>query len=879
MRPLYMGTGKVLEIPNNSRSINVNIQLGIVSETGFAKNQLFVLECKEAVLATSMTYTANGRNPLSVTDSRGNTIRYEYDGKERMLKRTIDASGNTTEYEYDNNTDQMLQIIKTINGEKQVLVEYAYDKDRLKSTKHNGFLYEQIYDAFGNETIIRVAGCDQQRISYHAHNGLVDMITYADGTKMQNVYDQDEQIVEQNIILQDGTTQKLYSAEYDNYGNMEEYQDHCNSISYHYQYDLIGRLLGIETSNGFVNRVSYDNKNRLSSLIYKVKGVGNKIEIVYGDVDMQELPGLSYCVSINNERKLEYAYDGLARINRVKTNLSDAKSIEREYEFEAGKGLGHTTCLPACVRDNGHAIWYTYDANGNIKKISEEVDNIQQLMAAYYYDELNQLIRENNKWEDKTILYAYDMYGNILERTAYAYTENPIASDSGVIQRDVYTYREDGWKDQLLAYNNETISYNSMGNPLNYRGMSMEWENGKQLAKVTKPLLNMEFHYDIDGNRVSKKINDRIIAYYLNKNMILAQEDTNGERLDFLYDDNGNVFAFQYKDKYYYYQRNIQKDVIGILNSEGMQVVTYKYNSWGKVLNIAGTAADTLGIINPFRYRGYYYDQETQLYYLQSRYYDPETGRFVNADQYVSTEQGTLGNNMYTYAQNDPINKEDPSGQIVQCIILGAFIGTVLGAAISGGMSAAEASIEGKDPREAFKNGLISGAIVGGITGALVPLGLSVTGSIFIGAATSAGINIAMQSIQNKNGKIDWDEVVIAGVKGSVTGGLGAVGSGCFTAAESLLVLATGGTVTSLGVETVSLGVKAVVQNVASNKAKTKNKTSNSRFKTQRYNLPQISIRKIRRPVNRVRIPVIIYRRRPFKSASYFFLKMSWRFM
>ena len=78
----------------------------------------------------------------------------------------------------------------------------------------------------------------------------------------------------------------------------------------------------------------------------------------------------------------------------------------------------------------------------------------------------------------------------------------------------------------------------------------------------------------------------------------------------------------------YFYVRNAQNDVIALIDGEGNTVVEYTYDSWGKVLGITGSLADTVGVQNPFRYRGYYYDSETGMYYLKSRYYDPGSGDF-----------------------------------------------------------------------------------------------------------------------------------------------------------------------------------------------------------------------------------------------------------
>ena len=120
--------------------------------------------------------------------------------------------------------------------------------------------------------------------------------------------------------------------------------------------------------------------------------------------------------------------------------------------------------------------------------------------------------------------------------------------------------------------------------------------------------------------------------------------------------------AVDYNGATYYYATNLQGDIVAILNSAGAKVVTYTYDAWGNILSIGGTLANTLGVHNPLRYRGYVYDTEIGLYYLQSRYYDPELGRFINADALVATGQGLLGNNMFAYCGNNPVNCADPSG-------------------------------------------------------------------------------------------------------------------------------------------------------------------------------------------------------------------------
>ena len=117
------------------------------------------------------------------------------------------------------------------------------------------------------------------------------------------------------------------------------------------------------------------------------------------------------------------------------------------------------------------------------------------------------------------------------------------------------------------------------------------------------------------------------------------------------YTYNGTIVS----ENYYLLVSNIQGDIIGIYDSNGTRVVTYVYDAWGRILSTTGTGANTIGVYNPFRYRGYYYDTETSLYYLNSRYYDPNVGRFLNADGSVNANGDLLGFNMFAYCGNNPV--------------------------------------------------------------------------------------------------------------------------------------------------------------------------------------------------------------------------------
>jgi RHS repeat-associated protein len=112
----------------------------------------------------------------------------------------------------------------------------------------------------------------------------------------------------------------------------------------------------------------------------------------------------------------------------------------------------------------------------------------------------------------------------------------------------------------------------------------------------------------------------------------------------------------------YYYIRNVQSDIIGLFDKTGTQIVSYTYDTWGKLISTTGSLASTVGVKNPYLYRGYRYDTETGLYYLQSRYYNPEWGRFINADGIIGQTGQLLGHNLFAYCGNNPINNQDKSG-------------------------------------------------------------------------------------------------------------------------------------------------------------------------------------------------------------------------
>ena len=205
-----------------------------------------------------------------------------------------------------------------------------------------------------------------------------------------------------------------------------------------------------------------------------------------------------------------------------------------------------------------------------------------------------------------------------------------------------------------------------------------------------------EFSYDANGLRTQRTDYNHYNYYYGAYEHYEYQYDSSG-RLIYM-DHMGDTMYFSYDPvtgfpqtmiRYgmvFYYVTNSRGDVMAILDDSGNYCAVYEYDAWGNVLYASDCNDWIIAEYNPLLYRGYIYDWETGLYYLQSRYYDPEIGRFINADGLVSTGQGLTGNNMCAYCGNNPIIYSDPYGLWTMGFNIGGNITFGVGASVSIGI-------------------------------------------------------------------------------------------------------------------------------------------------------------------------------------------------
>ena len=198
--------------------------------------------------------------------------------------------------------------------------------------------------------------------------------------------------------------------------------------------------------------------------------------------------------------------------------------------------------------------------------------------------------------------------------------------------------------------------------------MVMTWQNGRQLKSIkVDDTTTLEFTYDINGQRQSKveKKNGAAVhttKYYYDGTKLVG-ENKDGTIVWYDYDENGTPVGMRLNGEDYVFRRNLQGDITGIFDSTGTLVVEYTYsNSWGFGITVSGSKAAEIGACNSLRYRGYYYDSESGLYYLNTRYYDPSICRFVNADELLN-QTDMQGFNLYSYCFNNPVVYVDPDGK------------------------------------------------------------------------------------------------------------------------------------------------------------------------------------------------------------------------
>ena len=368
-------------------------------------------------------------------------------------------------------------------------------------------------------------------------------------------------------------------------------------------------------------------------------------------------------------------------------------------------------------------------------------------------------MRENNQAAGKTWTYAYDSGGNILSKTEYAYTTGSLGT---AVRTIPYGYDDATWSDLLTNIGGQSLTADEIGNLLSDGTWAYTWQHSRQLAGMSKAGTSIAYGYDSDGRHITKTVNDTTYNYhYLSDQLVELTWGSN--KLHFTYDSVGPA-SVNYNGTIYNYIKNAQGDVVGLVDFNGTKVVEYIYDAWGNHLSTFGTMASTLGKYNPLRYRGYVYDTETGLYYLQSRYYNPTWGRFINADDISvlseSTDKATWDKNLFAYCDNNPVNRADDNGEYWHFIV---------GAVVGGFMGAATAFASGETDLISVLSATIAGAVGGALAASGAGRLIQAAGSAVI-SMTSNVIGQINEAQSDINKRFDVVDMLVDGAVGFATG-------------------------------------------------------------------------------------------------------------
>lgn len=477
--------------------------------------------------------------------------------------------------------------------------------------------------------------------------------------------------------------------------------------SYKTTYPLYGQIEMIAT------RAAYCEASTLSSLVNELKGLTKVSE--FDEFGMLKKVDIHECGNSILSNTYEY-----------KKRSNNSKYISKQIKTEKIK-----------VGSETYTRSYESDALGNITKISDSTFGSH----TYEYDSRGFLI----KADDET--YSYDKNGNIVKKGDYTLTY-----DSNI-------------KDRLVSFNGTKIEYDS-SNPLNPRkyGSNTYQFEGRRLVRWLYGGGYYDYVYNDEGLRIKKTDYRGVTWNYIYDGNKLIRETSINNTLDFLYDEYDNLYGFikDNSEKYLYIRDQLQ-NIIGITDINGKIVVKYSYDAWGAIKSIIDTSSSGIGKLNPFRFKGYYYDNESSMYYCKTRYYVPQWGRWLSADSIEYLNPESINKlNLYTYANNNPVIYYDPDGHMaLLCALL--ILGAIGMVANVGSQALTDLAYRNEFKWENYLVAAGAG-FLGGMCYAIPGVGSIVS------AAVTSGLTTAGQMIVSGEYYDGWDYLIMAGGSAILSG-------------------------------------------------------------------------------------------------------------
>ena len=714
-------------------------------------------------------YYDNNSNIIKIIDSKSNVIEYEYDDKGNIIKEISYSKSDSSNkiineskyeengsikslsnelgyyYKYKDNyieTPSGFIIDKNDSNIKSDLLSHSnlIKNGKLEQETSGDIKYSYTYDEWGYESSLLINDNLYMRFQYNEYLGNKYYVSKLnDNTGYMKVTDSYDKLLSIYKINNE-TEDLILNYNYDSSDNLISITDKDNNTIESYEY--IDNKLSKLTNDNYIKKYSND--------IYL-----NTISVSYDndEYDYEYNNDNNLITLTHNDYEENIDYDSLKRIKELNSNI-----ISNNYEYLNINNRSTNLVKIHKQKYNNKAIYnkFMYDKCGNI--IKSEINHNEN---TYHYDGLNRIIRWDSKEFNHTYTYSYDENNNIISKGIHDYSNNDILLNSEYID---YNYDKDN---KLLSYSNNEIIYDNTLRPINYKNNILEWDNNKLIRYG-----NNYYEYDYNGLRIKKITSNKEIKYIRDGNKLLKEVITTGNSINGQIDNASNIsnsistITYNYgasgiigftinsnnQSKDYYYIKNIYNDVVEVIDEDYNIYAKYSYDIFGKcniIINV-----DNIANINPIRYRSYYYDNESNLYYLNTRYYDPDTMRFISLDSVEYKDYNTLGGlNLFVYCNNNPVMNVDPDGSFV--ISLSALIiGAIVGATLAFGTVA---YLDYKDDGHIFNGsikwydylgatllggviGAIAGVAVGGIAGMSFTATIPTIGFVNAGGALSIGI-------------------------------------------------------------------------------------------------------------------------------------------
>ncbi len=651
---------------------------------------------------TTFAYDTSGQM-ASVTDALNNLTGFAYDANGNQVTKT-DPSNRNTYYGYD--SVGRMTAVENMGGDE---TDYTIDPmDRItKVTDPSGNASNIAYDADGNKTSVTDANTHATNYVYDANNNLTKT-TDANNHATTYAYDNNDNLTSKTDAKNHTTTYvfdllnhqtqttdplgKVSKVTYDAAGNVATRVDASNrTTSYAYDnlnrlvtttypdsttvtntYDAAGNLLTATSAAG-TTTYTYDALNRVATVkdphnalvSYTYNAIGSLSQVKYPDnktVNYTYTPSnqLSTAKDWTNATTT-YLYDNNAQL----ATKTLPNTIKATYSYDSNGNLSNLTYKKGTSAFTKYD--YTRDNIGNVTEEQETKANGTTLYTDYTYDAANQLTMADAPTD--TYNYTYDAVGNMATSQNGSGTSN-------------YTYNNGN---QLTAKGSRAFTYDSQGNEITDGTKTLGYGFDNQLKTYTSGSTTTNYVYDALGNRIEKNTGVTPTIQYVNsgdeqvlvtKNVPSTTYNYNVYGADLISQGDTASTARQY------YVTDGMGNVKYLTNSSGATLNTYTYDPYGNQTQTGTTA-------NGFAYQSEQKDTESGLTYLRARYYDPTIGRFTSQDPLSGTVDDPASQNGYSYASNDPVDFNDPTGmvtnkQIVSGVnvalgVVGTLTGTPIG--------------------------------------------------------------------------------------------------------------------------------------------------------------------------------------------------------